>query len=59
MLICSRLIETLDGFQNERVDDVFVVIPIQAKFFEECIEFLVVADEGLVELADNFAVCFV
>ena len=50
------LLEALDGLQHEGIDDLLVVVPVEALVFKDGVKLAVVHEEGLVEFTPQFAV---
>ena len=51
--------ESADGFQHERIDHLFVVVPVEAALFEQRVEVVVFLNDLLVDFSPHFAVGFV
>ena len=49
-------LEALDGLQYEGINDLLVVVPVKTLVFEDGVKLVIVHEEGLVELAPQFAV---
>ena len=49
-------LEALDSLQHEGIDDILVIIPVEALLLEQSIEIIIVLNEGLVSTAPELAV---
>ena len=59
LILAVSLLETLDSLVNEGVDDELVVVPVKAHVLQNALQFLIVVEDVLVELAPHLAVCLV
>ena len=50
------LLETLDGLHDEGIDNILVVVPVEALFLEHAVDVVIVHDEGLIEMTPEVAV---
>ena len=56
LITAILLLETLDGLQHEGIDNLLVVVPVQALLLQQLVEVGVLLDEGAVDLAPHLAV---
>ena len=53
------LIETFNGLDDEGVDDLFIIVPVETLILENGVEFVVLLDECFIELTPQLAISIV